>query len=111
MTATGDLDRRITIRRMMEIGRDPFNEPIYEVADLLTAWASRTDVSDAERYAAATTGNVLLSRFVIRSSEIARTLSHTDTLVHEGIEWNIDGIKEARDGRRRFIEITAKSGD
>lgn len=111
MTVTGDLDRRITIRRLMEVGRNDFNEPIYEMADLLSAWASRTDVSDAERHAAASTGNMLLSRFVIRSNETARTLSHTDILFHEGAEWNIDGIKEARDGRRRFIEITAKTGE
>lgn len=109
MTAIGELDRRITIRRLMEVGRDPLNTPIYEIADFATLWANRTDVSDTERYAAGTVGNVLLSRFVVRSSEASRTIVHTDTIAHDGLEWNINGIKEARAGRDRFLEITAQA--
>jgi head-tail adaptor len=111
MTATGDLDRRVTVRRLTEIGRDPFNEPIYEMTDLMTVCAGKEDVSDAERYAAGTVSNVLLSRFVVRSSAAARSIVHSDTIVHDGHDWNIAGIKEARDGRFRFLEIAAKTGE
>jgi head-tail adaptor len=111
MPAIGELDRRITVRRLTIVGYNPFNEPIYEVADFATVWANRIDVSDAEKYAAATVGNVLLSRFVVRSTPITRQIDHTDTLDHDGAEWNIDGIKQTRDGRNRFLEITAKTGD
>lgn len=110
MTTIGDLDQRVTFRRLMEIGRDPFNEPIYELADFASAWASRTDVSDAERYAAGTVGNVSLSRFVVRSTAKTRAVIHSDIIVHDGQDWNIDGIKRARAGRLRFLEITAKTG-
>lgn len=110
MPSIGELDRRITVQRVMEVGRNEFNEPIYELADLATLWASRIDVSDAEKYAAGTIGSALLSRFVVRSNETTRGLLHTDTIVHGGADWNIDGIKQTRDGRNRFIEITAKTG-
>jgi head-tail adaptor len=111
MPSIGELDRRITVRRLMEVGRNPYNEPIYEMADFTTVWAGRTDVSDAEKSAAGMVGSVLLSRFVVRSTPITREIVHTDTLAHDGAEWNIDGIKQTRDGRDRFLEITAKTGD
>lgn len=110
MPAIGDLDRRITVRRLIEVGRNPFNEPIYEVSDIATAWARRIDVSDAEKFAAGTIGAVLLSRFVVRSTPVTRGIVHSDTLAHDNAEWNIDGIKQTRDGRSRFLEITAKTG-
>ncbi|MCG7508677.1 phage head closure protein [Mesorhizobium retamae] len=110
MITAGDLDQRIMVRRSVEIGRNEFGEPIYEVVELATVWASRIDVSDAEKYAAGAIGNVLLSRFVVRSTSVTRGIKHSDTLDHDDAEWNIDGIKKTRDGRNRFLEITAKTG-
>jgi len=111
MPSIGKLDQKITVRRLTIVGYNAFNEPIYEVADLTTVWAERTDVSDAEKFAADQIGSVLLSRFVVRSTATTRDIVHTDTLDHDGAEWNIDGIKQTRDGRDRFLEITAKTGE
>ncbi len=110
MPSVGKLDQRITVRRLTLVGYTPLNEPIYEVADFATVWAKRTDVSDAEKFAAGQIGSVLLTRFVVRSTATTRQIVHTDTLDHDGAEWNIDGVKQTRDGRDRFLEITAKTG-
>jgi head-tail adaptor len=109
--ATGsDLDRRITIRRRVEIGRDPLNSPIYGIADFAKLAARRDDLSDTERLASGVVASERLARFMVRSSSKARAIIHTDTIAHDGLTWEIDGLKEARGGRRRFIEITAKAG-
>jgi head-tail adaptor len=108
--ATGsDLDRRITIRRRMEIGRDPLNSPIYGIADFAKLAARREDLSDTERLAAGVVANERLTRFLVRSSTKARAILHTDIIAHDGRTWQIDGLKEARGGRLRFVEITAKA--
>lgn len=109
MTTIGDLDQRVTFRRLQQVGTNPFNEPIFDLVDIATVSAKRTDVSDSERYAAGTVGSAILSRFVVRSNSVTRGVKHTDALVHDGRDWNIDGIKRANDGRGRFLEITAKA--
>lgn len=102
----GDLDRRVTIQRS-ESARNKFNEPIESWSDLTTVWARRRDVSDGEKTAAAQVGATLMSRFVVRSSSITRTVIPTDRLNHDGGLWNILGVKELGEGRNRFLEITA----
>ncbi|WP_404861860.1 phage head closure protein [Georhizobium sp. MAB10] len=108
MTTAQELDRRITLQADgVEIGRDAVNEPIYGDPVNLTVWASRRDVSDGERAAAGQVGATLQSRFVVRSSTATRAVTPIYRLIHEGATWNISGVKETQDGRRRFIEITA----
>jgi len=101
-----DLDRKVTIQRSTETTND-FNEPILSWADFITVRAMRRDVSDAEKFSAGQLGSILQARFVIRSSTDARTVTAKDRLIHEGATFNILGVKEANEGRRRFIEITA----
>jgi head-tail adaptor len=72
--------------------------------------AQRRDVSDVERLAAGFVGTAAQSRFVIRDTAFARSILHTDCLQHEGIVWEIIGIKEVPPGRG-FIEITASTGN
>ncbi|GLQ36748.1 hypothetical protein GCM10007908_03680 [Rhizobium albus] len=100
------LDRRITIQRATT-APDAFNEPVQTWTDLKTLSAARRDVSDGEKFAAGQVGASLQSRFVIRHSSISKTITPVDRLSHEGAIWNIMGIKETQDGRRRFLEITA----
>lgn len=69
-------------------------------------FATRHDVSDAERNVAAHWQNKLVSRFIVRSSNFTRYISRSDRLMSEGIIYEIDGIKEVPPGRA-FIEITA----
>lgn len=84
-----------------------FNEEIQTWADFITVWAARRDASDRERFAAGQLGAGLVSRFIIRSSTQARTISPQDRIFYEGAIWNITGVKETPDGRLRFLEITA----
>ncbi|MEY9196634.1 SPP1 family predicted phage head-tail adaptor [Sinorhizobium fredii] len=102
-----DLDRRITIERETEAGRDEVNEPVLEWTALATVWARRRDASDGEREAAGQVGSTLMSRFVVRSSSVTRAVTPVDRLNYSGAIWNILGVKEADEGRNRFIEITA----
>lgn len=68
-------------------------------------WASRRDISDAERLAAGWIEATLASRFVVRSSAFTRDLNAKDRLICEGLTFDIVGIKEI--GRRDRLEITA----
>jgi len=105
-TQAGMLDRKITIQRFTETFNE-LNEPVQTWADFITVRAMRRDVSDSERFAAGQIGSSLLCRFTIRSSADSRTVTPKDRIVHEGSTWSIHGVKEANEGRRRFIEITA----
>lgn len=109
-TSAGDLDRKITIQRATEVPNE-FNEPVLTWADFMSNWsAKREDVSErqqTEMIAAGQVGAFLVSRFTIRSSSEARTVTPKDHLIHEGATWSIHGVKEAAEGRRRFIQITA----
>lgn len=105
----GDLDRKITIQRFTSVPNE-FNEPVETWTDFKTVRAMRRDVSDRQRIemmAAGQVGAFLASRFTIRSSTETRTITPVDRLVHEGKTWAIHGIKEADEGRYRFLEITA----
>lgn len=106
MPAIGALDRRITVEREGETGRDEFNEPVYVWSAVATVWARRRDASDGEREASGQVGSSLVSRFVIRSTSVSRTFTPKDRLSYQGL-WNIQGIKETSEGRLRFLEITA----
>jgi SPP1 family predicted phage head-tail adaptor len=107
MRGAGSLDRRITIQRATEGAQDGFGHPAMTWVSLTTVWASRADVSDGERVAAGQRDTSLMSRFVIRSSAIARTVTAIDRISYDGAIWQIKGVKETGAGRLRFIEITA----
>ncbi len=107
MISTGELDRRISIERLSDIGRNAFNEPVEKWASIGSFWARRRDASDGERQASGTIDSFLLSRFVVRSNSVTRTVTPVDRIVHGGAIWNIKGVKEADEGRFRFVEITA----
>lgn len=109
MPAIGKLARRVIVQRATT-EQDEYGAPIETWGDLMTSWADRTDVSDGEKYAANTVLSTLLSRFIVRSTPATRGILPTDRLAHDGALWNIGGVKETRDGRRRFLEITALTG-
>lgn len=113
MPSIGELDRRISIERLEsgfiydEFG-NPFPSTIWE--ELATVWASRADVSDTERLAGGGIISELVSRFVIRAVGPQASVRPSDRLAYNGATWNIMGVKETKDGRSRFLEITAKKG-
>ncbi|SEJ87684.1 Phage head-tail joining protein [Marinovum algicola] len=103
----GSLNRRIQIRRFVRTGTDPYGSPTGDWEDHGSPiFARRRDVSDAERISGGAWDNVQVTRFVIRASAFGRGIARSDKLVHEGITFVIDGIKEVPPGRA-FLEITA----
>jgi SPP1 family predicted phage head-tail adaptor len=109
MTGAGDLDRRITIERFTST-RNEFNEPVQAWATLVTVWAQRKDSSDltkVEYLGADQVSAFHMSRFIIRSSSVTKTVTPVDRINYDGHIWNIKGAKETAEGRNRFIEITA----
>lgn len=109
MPGAGKLDRRITIERFTSTPNE-FNEPVEAWVPFITVWAQRNDTSDlvkTEMLGAEQVGSFILSHFVIRSSQYAKTVSPIDRINYDGHIWNIKGTKETVEGRNRFIEITA----
>ena len=72
--------------------------------------AQRTDIKDSERIVAARWQNKLVSRFVIRATSFARSIRRTDRLLHDGLAFEISGIKEAPHGQA-FMEVTAETDE
>lgn len=111
----GELDRRITIRRLGAVRdadgepvKDALGHPVLEWEDMTTVAASKTDIRDAERIASQQVGSTVTSRFQIRWSERVDDLTPRDRLRYPadgGVEHNIIAVKEI--GRREGLEITA----
>jgi SPP1 family predicted phage head-tail adaptor len=105
-----DLDRRVTFQRATTVDNE-YNEPVETWQDLVSVPAKRQDLSDRQRLeflAAGQVGAFTIVRFTVRSSSITRTITPVDRLTHEGAIWEIHSIKELDEGRRRFLEVTAR---
>ncbi len=106
MTTAQELDRSIAVERCAETENE-LNEPVVTWSVLVKVRAKRRDASDGEKVSAGQLGATLMTRFVIRSSVTTRKISPTDRIRHDDNIWNIIGIKQADEGRDRFLEITA----
>ena len=102
----GQLDRRITIQRYTST-QDSFGGDVQTWTNLTTISAARMDVNDSERLAAEQVNSSLMSRFKVRSSITTRSITPSDRISYDGGIWDIHGIKETKEGRKRFLEITA----
>lgn len=109
MTRAGEMDRRARFERNAEGAVNGFNESSDGWGKLCNAWAKRVDISDKERIATGAEASTLVARFTVRSTPKTRGLTTDDRLICDGATWNIRGVKEARGGRNRFIEVTAES--
>lgn len=109
MITGSKLDRRLTIERFTVVGDDGYGNTIEEWQQLATVAASREDLSDKERFAYGGVFSETIRRFVIRAIGPQATLKGSDRLQYEGETWDIIGVKETREGRKRFLEITAKA--
>jgi SPP1 family predicted phage head-tail adaptor len=99
----GKLDRRVTIERAT-MADDGFGQaPTW--AELATVWASKRDVSDAERFASGEVAAQITTRFRIRWSSVVAGIDPRDRLICEGRTYDIVAVKEI--GRREGLEITA----
>lgn len=99
----GKLDRRLTIRRFTETGRNEFNEPVISWADVATVWAQQRPNRGSERFAAAQIAGTAVMTFHIRYRS---DITVQDRLVYEGQEYEI--VAPPREiGRRVVTEIDA----
>lgn len=103
MTA-GRLDRLVQFQRAT-LSDDGFGQ-VETFADYGDPYfASKTDVSDAERWRAGEVAATVTTRFVVRSCDFTRGLTPKDRISCEGRVYDIFGIKEV--GRLKLLEITA----
>lgn len=104
----GKLDRRVQFRRFILVD-DGFGQ-IEEWRDHGSpVSASKRDVSDAERWSADQVQASITARFTVRWSSFTADLSPKDRLTCEDREYDITGIKETPDGRRRMFELTCSA--
>ena len=104
----GRLDRRITIERYTAT-QDAFGGDVETWAELAIVSAQYMPVSDAERISANQVNATSMARFVVRSSTVTRSVNPKDRMQFDGRAWDIHGVKETKEGRKRFLEITAAS--
>ena len=103
----GNLDRRITIRRAVLTTGGGFNEPQETWTDLAAVWAKRADASASEAYRAQEIGAQISTRFTIRYSQLAATITPKDRIAFDGEEFNITAIREPVGTRNQWFEIDA----
>lgn len=103
----GSLDRRIRVMRSLKMD-DGLSAVPGEPVEIARRWAKKTDISDAERVAAASQGMTITSRFLMRWDSLTSTIGGADQLVCEGVTYEVVGAKEAM-GRRVAVEVTAKA--
>lgn len=96
------LDRRVTIERAAS-SDDGFGQ-VETWSPLATVWASKRDISDAERIRAGSISAEITTRFRVRWWAVTATVTPKDRLVHEGRVYDIFSVKEI--GRREGVEIT-----
>jgi SPP1 family predicted phage head-tail adaptor len=102
--SAGKLNRRVQFQRATLV--DNSLEQVETFADHGDpVAASKTDLSDGEKWRAGEVAAHISTRFIIRSSAFTRGLTPKDRLTCEGRSYDIVGIKE-RD-RRVSLEITA----
>lgn len=107
MSVAGKLNRRIRFRRATLVD-DGFGQAETWADHGSPIWASRRDVSDAEKAGAGQVSATVMARFQVRASTFTRGLNPKDRLICDGREFEVMGLKEAIDPG--LIEITATAG-
>ena len=102
-----NLDRRVQFLRAGMIDDGLQTRPGPHVPYGSPVAASKTPVSDGERFRAGTVAQEITDRFVVRYSALTASITGADRLVCEGVTYGIAGRKEI--GRREGFEITAKA--
>lgn len=101
----GDLDRKVSLQRYVEIGRTGDNSPIMDWAPVCPdVWASRTDLDVAEGVKASEVAAELRTVFEIYWTSTVAGINPTWRLVCEGREYQILGAQEI--GRKEGLRIT-----
>lgn len=99
------LDRHLTMLRVTMLnGPSGAKEQVDDIGKI---WASRADVSDAEKLAAGQIQSTVVARFVTPANTASRKLRPKDRLSDRGMVFHVTGIKEF--GARHMLEITAEA--
>jgi len=112
MLSGPSFDRKIMLQRFTYTTDEGSGEQVKTWGTLGPVdgiWASRRDVSDGERMASSEIAAEITTRFTIRYDSAWSDLSPLDRLIHEGRTYDIVGAKESTQGRRQFIEISARA--
>ncbi|MVA47331.1 phage head closure protein [Agrobacterium vitis] len=96
----GKLDRRITLLRETETGRDALNQPILEWVAIKTVWARKTVNKGTETVQAEQMGGTRPLTFQIRYRP---GLSIKDRVQYDGALYEIKDFREI--GRRVGLDI------
>ena len=102
----GPLDRRITIERATAT-LDGFGGESPVWSRLVVLWASVTPISDGERFRSDERAADITTRFVVRRSDLTKTIDAKDRIIFDGRIYQIYGVKEI--GFRDGVEITASA--
>ncbi|KPP85798.1 MAG: Bacteriophage head-tail adaptor [Rhodobacteraceae bacterium HLUCCO07] len=104
----GKLDRRVQFRRFVLVD-DGFGQ-VEEWQDHGSpVAAAKRDISDAERWSAGQVQATISTRFTVRWSDFTADIDPKDRLIFEGREFEIVGVKETPDRRRRMLELTCSA--
>jgi SPP1 family predicted phage head-tail adaptor len=98
----GKLDRRITIQRLTDTGRDAVNAPIVTWEPIATVWGQKRPMRGDERFSAHQVAGSAVTTFVIRYRP---DVTVNDRIMCEGLTYDIRDIREL--GRREALEIDA----
>lgn len=100
-------DQLVTLQRFSETSCTALNEVVGSWQALCQVWANRRDSSDTERLAAGAEGSAVVTRFVVRSNQITRSLTPKDRVWDGTRAWNVKGVANGSAGRHRTVEILA----
>lgn len=96
----GKMDRRVTLLKFQEIGRDPLNTPIEAWVPTATVWAQQRPERGAERFTAAQIAGAKVMTFHVR---YRADIGIKDRLSYEGQVFEISDVREL--GRRETSEL------
>lgn len=106
MAGAGALDRRISFQRQAA-ARDSMGGSTDEGwVELIKVWAKRVDANDAERQDSAERSATRVTRWKVRSSTIVKTVTPVDRILFDGDDYQIEGIKETKEGRNNYLWFT-----
>lgn len=96
----GKMDRRVTLLKWQQTGRDALNAPIEDFVPVATVWAQQRPERGAERFSAAQIAGAKVMTFHIR---FRSDISIKDRLSYKGQVFEISDVREL--GRQVVSEI------
>lgn len=100
----GKLDRQISLQRA-NVTPDDYNDQVKTWAEAFTNWAHVTHRSAAEPQQADREVSRTKTYFIVRQNANTKTITAADIIRHENKDYEIEGIYELPDSRRRYFEI------